>query len=151
MEFGWSEAQDRYREKVRELLAAELPEDWDHIAVHGPGSGPQTAFSKSFCPRLAEKGLLIPHWPRAFGGADGAPWEHFILGEELWAAGEPRGPQYMNVNWIGPVLMRYGTPDQQERFLPPIAAGSVIWCQGFSEPSAGSDLASLRTRVERTE
>ena len=54
----------------------------------------------------------------------------------------------MNVNWIGPVLMRYGSPGQQASFLPPITAGAVIWCQGFSEPSAGSDLASLRTRAE---
>lgn len=151
MEFGWSREQDSYRRSVRDLLQAELPPDWDDIAVHGPGSEAQTEFSKQFCPRLAEKGMLIPHWPRAFGGLDGAAWDHFILGEELWAAGEPRGPQYMNVNWIGPVLMRYGTEDQRTRYLPPIVEGSAIWCQGFSEPSAGSDLASLRTRAEKVE
>jgi len=151
MEFGWSEAQVGYRHEVRALLEAELPEDWDDIAVHGPGSAGQTEFSKRFCPRLAQHGMLIPHWPREFGGKDGAPWDHFVLGEEIWAAGEPRGPQYMNVNWIGPVLMRYGTDDQQQRFLPPIVAGSVIWCQGFSEPSSGSDLASLRTRAEKVD
>jgi alkylation response protein AidB-like acyl-CoA dehydrogenase len=151
MEFGWSQAQATYRQQVRDLLKAELPQDWDDIAVHGPGSEHQTEFSRQFCPRLAEHGMLIPHWPREFGGADGPSWDHFVLGEELWAAGEPRGPQYMNVNWIGPVLMRYGTQDQQQRFLPPIVAGSVIWCQGFSEPSAGSDLASLRTRAEKVE
>jgi len=151
MEFGWGEAQLRYRRRVSDLIKAALPENWDDIAVHGPGSDPQTAFSKQFCAFLAQEGLLIPHWPSEFGGADGAAWDHFILGEELWAAGEPRGPQYMNVNWIGPVLMRYGSPEQQKRFLPPIVSGSVIWCQGFSEPSAGSDLASLRTRAERVE
>lgn len=151
MEFGWSEAQARHRRSVRDFLKAELPPDWDQIAVHGPGSRKQTDFSKQFCPRLAQHGMLIPHWPREFGGEDGAPWDHFILGEELWAAGEPRGPQYMNVNWIGPTLMRYGTADQQKRFLPPIVAGSVIWCQGFSEPSAGSDLAALRTRAEKVD
>ena len=151
MEFGWSESQIGYRRQVRELLEAELPENWDEIAVHGPGSQGQTDFSKRFCPRLAENGMLVPHWPRRFGGEDVAPWNHFILGEELWAAGEPRGPQYMNVNWIGPVLMRYGTEDQQKRFLPEIVAGRVIWCQGFSEPSAGSDLAALRTRAEKVD
>src|SRR5688572_27726546 len=149
MEFGWSETEVGYRRRVSDLLIAELPADWDEIAVHGPGSKAQTEFSKRFCPRLAEEGMLIPHWPRDFGGEDGAAWDHFILGEELWAAGEPRGPQYMNVNWIGPVLMRYGTEDQQARYLPPIVEGSAIWCQGFSEPSAGSDLASLRTRAEK--
>ena len=65
--------------------------------------------------------------------------------EEMWAAGEPRGPQYMNLNYIGPLIMRFGTPEQQARHLPRMAAGDVIWCQGFSEPEAGSDLASLKT------
>jgi alkylation response protein AidB-like acyl-CoA dehydrogenase len=67
----------------------------------------------------------------------------------MWAAGEPRGGQYMNVNWIGPVLMRYGSEEQQARYLPPMASGRAIWCQGFSEPGAGSDLAALRTRALR--
>ena len=71
------------------------------------------------------------------------------LGEELWSRGEPRGPQYMNANWIGPSIMANGTHDQCQRFLPPIAAGNVVWCQGFSEPEAGTDLASLRTRAAR--
>jgi alkylation response protein AidB-like acyl-CoA dehydrogenase len=147
MEFGWNEAEQAYRDRVRDLLDELLPDNWDDMAVHGPGSLEQTDFSKDFCPRLDAAGLLVPHWPRAHGGEDGAAWNQFILGEELWAAGEPRGPQYMNVNWIGPVLMRYGTPEQQAEFLPSMRAGQVIWCQGFSEPSAGSDLAALSTRA----
>lgn len=67
----------------------------------------------------------------------------------MWAAGEPRGAQYMNVNWIGPTLMRFGTDEQKARYIPQMAAGKAIWCQGFSEPNAGSDLASLRTSAER--
>ena len=70
-----------------------------------------------------------------------------VLGEEMWSRGEPRGPQYMNVNWIGPSIMAHGTAEQYQRYLPPIAAGDVVWCQGFSEPEAGTDLASLRTRA----
>jgi alkylation response protein AidB-like acyl-CoA dehydrogenase len=97
------------------------------------------------CAALAREGLLIPHWPRQYGGEDDNVWRQFILGEELWAAGEPRGPQYMNVNWVGPVMMRFGTQAQLDKYLPPIKAGQAIWCQGFSEPSAGSDLAALRT------
>ena len=151
MEFGWNEDEVRYRDRVRKLLDESLPSDWNEIAVHGPGSRQQTEFSKSFCKTLAGEGMLIPHWPSAFGGEDGKPWDHFILGEEIWAAGEPRGPQYMNVNWIGPVMMRYATPEQQNRYLPDIVAGNVIWCQGFSEPSAGSDLASLQTRAEKVD
>src|SRR3546814_6039332 len=64
-------------------------------------------------------------------------------------AGEPRGGQYMNVNWIGPTLMLFGSEQQQQRYIPPMAQGKTIWCQGFSEPEAGSDLASLRTRADR--
>lgn len=147
MEFGWNPAETAFRQRVRDLLDDLLPDDWVDMAVHGPGSREQTEFSRIACPRLHEAGLFIPHWPRDKGGEDGAAWDHFILGEELWAAGEPRGPQYMNVNWIGPVLMRYGNAEQQAEFLPMIREGRVIWCQGFSEPSAGSDLAALRTQA----
>ena len=63
--------------------------------------------------------------------------------------GEPRGGQYMNVNWIGPTLMKFGSKEQQDRYIPPMARGETLWCQGFSEPEAGSDLASLRTRGEK--
>src|SRR5580692_2526258 len=63
----------------------------------------------------------------------------------MWAHHEPRGAQYMGVNWVGPSIMRHGTQEQQRLHLPAIARGEVIWCQGFSEPDAGSDLASLRT------
>ncbi|WP_423459903.1 acyl-CoA dehydrogenase family protein [Ottowia sp. VDI28] len=123
--------------------------DWDSISRHGPGSPGQTAFSLDFCPKLAREGLLVPHWPVEHGGSGAPPWHHFIIGEELWAAGEPRGSQYMNVNFIGQTIMKFGSREQQQRFLSPMAAGRAIWCQGFSEPSAGSDLAALRTRAER--
>lgn len=147
MEFGWSEAHEAYRARVVAFLDRTLPADWDQIALHGPGSDAQTAYSKTFCKRLADEGLLIPHWPAEHGGEDLDTWQHYVIGEELWAAGEPRGGQYMNVNWVGPVLMRYGTPTQHAKYFPPIKAGEALWCQGFSEPSAGSDLAALRTQA----
>jgi alkylation response protein AidB-like acyl-CoA dehydrogenase len=145
MEFGWSADEAAHRERIRDVLQRLLPHDWEQISAHGPGSDAQTAFSRVFCSALEIEGLLVPHWPRKFGGSDADVWQQFILGEEMWAAGEPRGPQYMNVNWVGPVLMRFGTRAQLEKYLPPIRAGQAIWCQGFSEPSAGSDLAALRT------
>jgi alkylation response protein AidB-like acyl-CoA dehydrogenase len=126
-----------------------LPENWEEVAGHGPGSADLTEFSRAFCGKLAEDGLLTPHWPAEIGGQGLDPWHQLILAEEMWAAGEPRGAQYMNVNWIGPTLMKYGTAEQRARYLPPIAAGNAIWCQGFSEPGSGSDLASLRTRAVR--
>ncbi|WP_238364194.1 acyl-CoA dehydrogenase family protein [Mesobacterium pallidum] len=149
MDFDWTEEDAAYRARIRDFLARTLPANWDEIARHGPGSPEQTEFSLTFCPKLADEGLLVPHWPADWGGADRPPWEHFILGEEMWRAGEPRGAQYMNVNWIGPVLMRYGSDAQKAQYIPPMAEGRAIWCQGFSEPNAGSDLASLRTRAIR--
>jgi alkylation response protein AidB-like acyl-CoA dehydrogenase len=148
MDFDWDDEQRAFRAKVRDFLAANLPPDWESMA-HGPGSREQTAFSKKFCATLAREGLLVPHWPRRWGGREADPWTSFILAEEMWAAGEPRGGQYMNVNWIGPTLMRFGSEAQQDRYIPPMGRGETIWCQGFSEPEAGSDLASLRTRAEK--
>lgn len=148
MEFEWNQQQKDFRATVRDFLATHLPDNWESIA-HGPGSIAQSDFSKQFCAQLADAGLLVPHWPERWGGRNADAWSAFILAEEMWAAGEPRGGQYMNVNWIGPTLMRYGTPAQQEHYIPPMAQGQTLWCQGFSEPEAGSDLASLRTKAER--
>ena len=149
MDFDWSDEQRAFRQKLRDFMAEHLPADWEQLSHHGPGSEEQTRFSREFCGRLAQAGLLIPHWPSEWGGGDFDPWRQIILAEEMWMAGEPRGAQYMNVNWIGPTLMRYGSEAQKARYLPPMARGDAIWCQGFSEPDAGSDLASLRTRAER--
>ena len=148
MDFAWDQEQAAFRSTVRNFLDVNLPADWESLA-HGPGSEAQTKFSKEFCAKLAKAGLLVPHWPARWGGRDADPWTSFILAEEMWAAGEPRGGQYMNVNWIGPTLMKFGTMEQQDRYIPPMARGEALWCQGFSEPEAGSDLASLRTRAEK--
>ena len=148
MEFGWSDQQVEFRHKVRSFLAKRMPAGWPEASAHGPGSDEVVAYSKLVCVALAEERLLVPQWPLQFGGNDGQPWDHYLLGEELFGVGEPRGPQYMNGNWIGPAIMKYGTEDQQALHLPPMASGTVAWCQGFSEPSAGSDLASLRTKAE---
>ena len=145
MEFGWSAEEEAHRVRIRDVLDHMLPPDWESISVHGPGSPQQTAFSHVFCKALAEEDLLVPNWPKEHGGQDAPAWHQFIMAEEVWAAGEPRGPQYMNINWVGPVLMKFGTAAQIDKHLPLIRAGDVIWCQGFSEPSAGSDLAALRT------
>jgi alkylation response protein AidB-like acyl-CoA dehydrogenase len=148
MDFAWDDRQAVFRLTVRDFLSANLPLDWERLA-HGPGSDAQTRFSKEFCAKLAKAGLLVPHWPARWGGRDADPWTALILAEEMWSVGEPRGGQYMNVNWIGPILMKFGTQEQQDRYIPPMATGQSLWCQGFSEPEAGSDLASLRTRAER--
>ncbi|OAN52528.1 acyl-CoA dehydrogenase family protein [Sphingobium sp. TCM1] len=149
MNFEWTEKEAGFRQRLRDLLADWLPEDWERFSQHGPASPALTRYAEGFCGRLAEEGLLIPHWPVALGGLGLDPWHQAILAEEMWIAGEPRGGQYMNVNWIGPTLIRYGSEAQKARYLPPIAQGRALWCQGFSEPGSGSDLASLRTRAVR--
>lgn len=106
-------------------------------------------FTRQFCQKLAERGWLTLSWPAEYGGQGASVWLQAIVREEMWANDEPRGPQYMNLNYIGPMIMRFGTDEQRRRFLPPMARGEVLWCQGFSEPDAGSDLASLRTRAVR--
>jgi len=147
--FEWTEQQNAFRARVRDFIARELPEDFEHLSRGGPASKEVTEFSMSFCGKAAKEGLLVPHWPVEWGGAGATAYEHFILGEEMWAAGEPRGGQYMSVNWIGVTILKYGTEEQKRKYVPPMAEGRTLWCQGFSEPGAGSDLASLRTRAER--
>jgi alkylation response protein AidB-like acyl-CoA dehydrogenase len=151
MDFDWSSDQNRFRQRVRELLHKALPSDWEAKSRYDTSSRYVSEFSRTFCPLLAREGLLIPHWPREYGGEDLDPYYHWILGEELFAYGDPRSYQYMNVNWVGPAILKFGTEEQKEEHIGRIAAGTHIWCQGFSEPSAGSDLAALSTKAERTD
>jgi alkylation response protein AidB-like acyl-CoA dehydrogenase len=149
VEFDWTQQDEAFRRELREFLAEALPANWEELAANGPGSDVQAEFAKSFCPRLAQRGWLVQSWPAEYGGRDASPWRHLILGEEMWRAGEPRSSQYMNVNWVGPTIMRFGSEAQKRRYLPPIARGEAFWCQGFSEPEAGSDLVALRTQALR--
>ncbi len=149
MNFNWTSEETAFRQRLKGFLAATLPADWERFSQHGPASPALTEYARTFCGKLAEDGLLTPHWAKEIGGQGLDPWHQTILAEEMWVAGEPRGGQYMSVNWIGPTLIKYGTPAQQDQHLPRIASGQALWCQGFSEPGSGSDLASLRTRAVR--
>ena len=149
MEFDWSQEDIQHRRDVQAFLKEELPDNWEDMSQHGPGGDSQAQFSRHFCSRMAERGWLTQHWPSEYGGRDCEPWRHSIVGEEMWSVGEPRGSQYMNVNWIGPAIMNYGSEQQKALHLPKISTGQVLWCQGFSEPEAGSDLVALRTRAEK--
>jgi alkylation response protein AidB-like acyl-CoA dehydrogenase len=132
------------RRRLRELMTSHLPQGFMGAFTNDPQDLETT---QSFCKLLAAEGLLALAWPEKYGGGGGSVWQQTVLREEMWANHEPRGAQYMGINWVGPAIMRYGSDAQKEQHLPAIAAGDVIWCQGFSEPEAGSDLASLRTRA----
>ena len=136
------------RSKVRGLVDEMIPEGFLGAFTDDPND---LKVAEEFCQALGRHRLLALAWPTAFGGGGASSWEQTALREEMWAAHEPRGAQYMGINWVGPVIMRHGTKAQQDAFLPPIAAGEVIWCQGFSEPGAGSDLPALRTAASRTD
>jgi alkylation response protein AidB-like acyl-CoA dehydrogenase len=146
MEFGWTAAELGFREQLRSFIADALPPEWATLI---PGEHVATDFTRGFCRALADRGMFASHWPAEYGGSDASPWQFIISGEELWAAGEPRGSQYMNVNWIGPAIISAGTPEQKEEHLKRIAGGDVTWCQGFSETGAGTDLAALATSAVR--
>ena len=134
------------RSELRQLVGEHVPQDFFGAFTDDPAD---LEVAQRFCRMLAERGLLCMAWPEEFGGRGASPWEQTVVREEMWAHHEPRGAQYMGVNWVGPAIMRHGTAEQRQKHLPPIAQGEVIWCQGFSEPNAGSDLASLQTAARR--
>jgi alkylation response protein AidB-like acyl-CoA dehydrogenase len=134
------------RRELRDLVKMHVPEHYLGAFTDDPAD---LEVAQQFCRTLAERNMLCLAWPEEFGGGGASVWEQTVVREEMWAHHEPRGAQYMGVNWVGPIIMRHGTEEQQRRHLPPIARGEVIWCQGFSEPEAGSDLASLRTTARR--
>ncbi|MCW2990315.1 MAG: acyl-CoA dehydrogenase [Solirubrobacterales bacterium] len=146
MDFDWTPEQVTFRSELAAFADEVLPDRATDPRRISSDEGLE--LSKWFVRELAGRGWLAPHWPVEHGGRDDT-WQHIILGEEMWSRGEPRGPQYMNVNWIAPLLLAVGTPEQQAFHLPRIRSGDALWCQGFSEPQAGSDLASLTTRARR--
>jgi len=148
MDFDWTADDIEYRAELRAFLRGALGPDWQGYKGMTPAE--YKAAAGAFCRKMAERGYLTQNWPKEYGGQDAPAWRAAILSEEVGSpAGEPRGSQYMNVNWIGPAIMRFGSPEQKAYFLPRISAGDITFSQGFSEPDAGSDLASLRTRAVR--
>jgi 3-oxochol-4-en-24-oyl-CoA dehydrogenase len=133
MDFDLPAEAETYRDEVRAFLRD-----------HAPGG----TYSKDWNERMAEAGYVAPHWPKPWG-RDAGPVQQLVIDEELRAAGAPRPLNPIGIGWAGPTLLVAGTQDQQDRYLPGILSGSELWCQLFSEPVAGSDLASLTTRAER--
>ena len=144
MDYDLGERAEELRLRLRSLIEEHVPEDFLGAFTDDPED---LALTQRFCKTLAAEGLLALAWPAEYGGGGGSVWEQTVVREEMWAHHEPRGAQYMGLNWVGPALMRHGTAEQRATHLPAIAAGEAIWCQGFSEPEAGSDLASMRTRA----
>ena len=146
MDIFYLDADIAFRDEVRAFLAANLPREIS-----------ETFFSyrrHSFAEMirwhriLAARGWAAPGWPVEHGGPGWSPMQQYIFDAEAMMAGAPRLRPF-GLKMIGPVLIRFGTERQKDRFLPPILSGEHYWCQGFSEPGAGSDLAALRTAARR--
>jgi alkylation response protein AidB-like acyl-CoA dehydrogenase len=143
MDFSWTAAQLELREQARAV---------GHDAVVRYGRHNDSwinGFSKEFAKELAALGWIGLTWPKEFGGAGRPPVDRLIIGEELIAAGAPIAAMWFADRQMGPSLIAYGRPDQQEAFLPGMLSGDDTWCIGMSEPNAGSDLANLGTRADR--
>ncbi len=132
-----------FRLAVRHIFESEYPTD-----LRNPPRRLRWHECREFYLKLSRIGLLALAWPKAFGGAGLSPQKQLIFMEEQDRWGVARAPD-MGITMVGPGLIRYGSSAQQQKFLPPILACEHMWCQGFSEPNAGSDLASLRTEAAR--
>src|SRR6516164_1549039 len=130
-----------FRAEARSWLEANLP-----VTLRGRTNRPPPAELMPWYRTLSRKGWIAPHWPKQYGGMGATLNEQIIMTEELARIGAPQLPS-QGLNHIGPILMEFGTPEQKAQHLPPILSGGVIWAQGYSEPGAGSDLASLMTRA----
>lgn len=146
MDLELTSEQLAFREEVRAFIAARLPPSIRERLRQG--HLPNREDTITWQRILAERGWSAPHWPKEYGGAALSQAERLILLDELYRAPAPI-PQIFNMNMLGPVLMKFGTAQQRAFFLPKLAHMDLWFCQGFSEPGAGSDLAALRTSARR--
>lgn len=148
MEFAFSQEQEEFRQEVRRFLKQELPPDW--WGLEGIGDAYATheiwAFHRAFRAKLAARGWLTLSWPTEYGGQGRSVMYQAIFNEEM---GFHRAPTIgIGATFVGPALMRHGREDQKRKYLQAISRDEIDFCEGFTEPQAGSDLASLQTRAE---
>ena len=146
MEFKFTAEDEEFREELRAFMKAELPNPWE-----GAGRYPEDDdwdLNRVIRQKMAEKGWLTMHWPEEYGGQNASPVKSAIYNEELAYLRAP-GRDIFGVRMLGPTLMIHGSDEQKKTHLPAVAKGEIQWCQGYSEPESGSDLASLSTRAVR--
>lgn len=147
MDFRDTPHEAAFRHELRAWLASNLPAGWDDRDAT-PGRTSETV-TRAWSKKLSEAGYAGLTWPKEYGGA-AAPYTHqAIFIEEMARAEAPEHIGIIGLGMAGPTIIAHGTPEQKSRYLPRILSGEEVWCQGFSEPSSGSDLGSLRTRAER--
>lgn len=148
MDFSFSAEEKQFQQEVREFLQRELPAEMvcDPDMSLLTMSEEDWQFWRGFDRKLAERGWLCMHWPKEFGGQSASIMKQLLFNEEM-AYGGARVGCSMAINIVGPAIVVYGSDEQRRRYLTPITRAETVWCQGFSEPNAGSDLASLTTRA----
>lgn len=146
MDMSYTPEQIAFRKEVREWIAKALPQHLKHKAENGGHFEHEEIIEWHRI--LAAKGWAAPHWPKEVGGPGWDVAQRHIFGEELTRAGAPPLSPF-GLTMVGPLIIQFGTDEQKKRFLPKILSGDEIWCQGYSEPNAGSDLASLQLRAEK--
>lgn len=137
-----------FRDEVRAFVAARLTPELREAGRRTAGIFTDYPANWQWHRILAERGWSVPHWPVAHGGTGWTPLQHHLFAAELAAADAPQVAP-MGPSMVAPVLIAFGTPEQQRRWLPSIRDGSDYWCQGYSEPGSGTDLASLQCRAVR--
>ncbi len=149
MDFRFSEEEEAFRQEVREWLKKEIPPRWFELS---PGVWEETeeswAISRQFHRKLGQKGWLAPAYPKEYGGLELSHTKRLILAEELAYNRAPVSVEVeITVNWVAPTIMLFGTEKQKKDYVTRVAKGDIIFCLGYSEPNAGSDLAALQTRA----
>ena len=143
MDLEYPSEAERFRVDIRTWIEQELPDGW--FEGNRPGTDEWPVFAAEWNAMLHHTGWSCPTWPIQYGGRGVSPVEAVVFTEELARADAPIQPPAGGEILVGPTILHWGTDDQKSRFIPPIVHGEHIWCQGFSEPDAGSDLAGLGT------
>lgn len=146
MQLRFTPEEEAFRSELREFFTTAVPEEIRNRCETGELIYPDDVVATTRI--LNEKGLAVPHWPVEWGGQDWTPVQHHIFREEMALNFVPDQLPF-NAGMVGPVIAHFGSQEQKEEFLPKTANLDIWWCQGFSEPEAGSDLASLKTRAVR--
>ena len=151
MDFRDTAEEARFRSALRRWLQENLPEGWGSPGYQEPEGEARVEFYRDWSRRLYEAGYVGLHWPKRYGGHEAPLTFQAILLEEVGRAEAPEHIGVIGLGMAGPTILARGTEEQKERFLRKILTGEEVWCQGFSEPGAGSDLASLQTKAVQTD
>jgi alkylation response protein AidB-like acyl-CoA dehydrogenase len=147
MDLTYPPEAEEFRKEIRAWLEENLPEGWFDDGFEMSPEERRT-FNEAWTRKLFEGGWICASWPQEYGGKGLSILRNVVLNEEFARAGAPMRADFFGDTLVGPTILQWGTEEQKKEFLPKILSGQIAWCQGFSEPEAGSDLASLKTRAE---